>query len=255
MTVRTKERFEDYARDQRCAQTREKMLEGLAKDAAKRGGELRESERLDQLMARIRESRGAMIPVPDVPCIVLDCERAPEGAVYHGNIIAVSGKMLASMSDSVLAFVLAHELAHIALGDGEEQMPKHPRLHWFRKVMSWAVVQPRDQAEFNADRLAYQWLKDVGLEDGAWEFFHWLRMECERSGRLSEIRGAKLPTSELQWAYRHFRSHPSIDERLWQLRVLDPFGEGDADSKIRARKLKHRRRRKRPSRRKRKRRR
>lgn len=200
--------------------------------------------RLEGLAARLRAHRTTLIPVPEVMCVALYSKKAPPGAVFDGPVVGISGKLVDTASNAHLAFVLAHELAHVALGHIDEKRRAHPRLSALQLALK-SVRYMREQRELDADRLAYRWLVDAGLQNGAWECFHALRREYEKAGRWTAIRTVEIESPALRWLYRYLRTHPSVDERLWQLRVLDPYGEGRAEDALRKRKRKRKRRRKR----------
>lgn len=235
------ERFEDFARHKRTAETRARVLAEL--ETRLEGG-LTPHPRLEGLAARLRAHRTTLMPVPEVTCVALYSKNAPPGGVFDGPVIGISGKLVDTASNAHLAFVLAHELAHVALGHIDERRLAHPRLSALRLALK-SVTYMREQRELDADRLAYRWLADAGLESGAWECFHALRRRYEKAGHWAAIRSVEIESPLVSWLYRYLRTHPSVDERLWQLRVLDPYGEGRAEDVLRTRKRRRKRKRKR----------
>ncbi|MEM9074978.1 MAG: M48 family metalloprotease, partial [Myxococcota bacterium] len=206
-------RFEDFVRFHAGAADRARTESVLRKG--------RLSPRLDAIARRLRAAEGLLIPVPDVPIRI--AANAPLGAVAPGPVVLVSSHLDVTAPSTVLAFVIAHELAHVALRHVE--IAPQP-LRSLRRLGRWLRVGY--QIELDADRLAYRWCRQAGLEGGAWEFFHTCRRELRKQGRGNDVREAILATPLEHWWEVHLRTHPPIDRRLRALREIDKDGENEA---------------------------
>ena len=172
----------------------------------------RSRRRVGGIVERLRAGKpiiGPSVPAADVRVLVTMPHGAPAFAM--GPYTFINEALLDVVTEPGLAFIIAHELAHVVEGHTIERRP----------------LEDRHGIELRADALADRWCRAAGWDDGAHEGLLFLAREgWNRNAGANRCELLFPPLEEgpvRRWLRRRLVSHPTVGERAIALGVVLPM--------------------------------